>query len=89
MKKLINKLEKWLKENPKKAKLLEYISENHFYVMSLTFSLHLAQVGMELGKEHIVYFVVLFIMLESFIYTILAYVLKTFLDKLIFWRKEK
>lgn len=89
MKKLINKLEKWLKENPKKAKLLEYISKNHFYVMSLTFSLHLAQVGMELGKERIVYIVILFIMLESLVYTILAYGLQTFLDKLIFGKKEK
>ncbi len=86
MKKLIKKLENWAKKNPNKVKILSYISENHFYMMSLVFSLRFIQVGMKLGMTHIAFLLILFVMLESLIYSVLSYGLELLLDK---WKKAK
>ena len=84
MKKLIKNLENWAEKNPNKVKLLNYITDNHFYMMSLIFSLHLIQAGMKLGIPHKAFLLILFIMLESLVYTILSYGLNLLFDK----RKE-
>lgn len=86
MEKLIKKLERWLEENPKKAKILNYIGENYFYMMSLAFSLRFLQVGMKLGITHIALLLILFVMLESLVYTILSYGLDLLFNK---WIKPK
>lgn len=86
MKKLIKKLENWAEKNPNKVKILNYISENHFYMMSLVFSLHFMQIGKKLGMTHITFLFVLFVILESLVYTILSYGLELLFNK---WKEAK
>lgn len=86
MKNLIKKLEGWAEKNPNKVKLLNYISENYFYMMSLAFSLRFLQVGMKLEMTHIALLLILFVMLESLLYTILSYGLDLLFDK---WKETK